>query len=29
VPPPMSAPLELENLPGPERIARTIREMLA
>jgi pyruvate dehydrogenase E1 component beta subunit len=29
VPPPMSAPLEHENLPSPEKIARNIREMLA
>jgi pyruvate dehydrogenase E1 component beta subunit len=28
VPPPMSAPLEMENLPGPEKIAVNIREML-
>jgi 2-oxoisovalerate dehydrogenase E1 component len=29
VPPPMSAPLEHENLPGPEKIAGNVREMLA
>jgi 2-oxoisovalerate dehydrogenase E1 component len=29
VPPPMAAPLERENLPGPERIASNIREMLS
>ena len=29
VPPPMAAPLEKENLPGPERITSNIREMLS
>jgi pyruvate/2-oxoglutarate/acetoin dehydrogenase E1 component len=29
VPPPMSAPLEHENLPSAEKIARNIREMLS
>jgi pyruvate/2-oxoglutarate/acetoin dehydrogenase E1 component len=28
VPPPMSHPLEVENMPDPERIARGIRETL-
>jgi len=29
IPPPMAAPLEKENLPGPERIASNIRKMLS
>jgi len=29
VPPPMAAPLEHENLPGPEKIVKNVRELLA